>query len=132
MAQRRADAKPVEEEVAPVEEEAAPVEEEVAPVEEEAIPVEEEAAPVEEEAAPVEEEAIPVKEEVAPVEEEADRGELQNRTLSIINNHPEGIRLVEIGEELDVAWQALTPLVRNLVESDKVVKIDNLYFPADA
>jgi predicted transcriptional regulator len=59
-----------------------------------------------------------------------DREKLQNQMLSIINSHPDGIRLVDIGEELSVAWRSLIPLARNLVESNQVTKIDVLYYPA--
>lgn len=140
MQQRRAgvppEAPPVKEEAVPEVEEEVPVEAAAPaePAEEEAPPAEEETAPKVEAEVPVEEtlpveeeEAPPVEKEVAPLEE---REELQNRMLSIINSRPDGIRLVDIGEELSVAWRSLIPLARNLVESGQVAKVDILYYPA--
>jgi nucleoid DNA-binding protein len=132
MQQRRAgvpqEAPPVKEEAAPEVEEEVPVEAAVPaePAEEEAPPVEEEATPEVEEEVPVEA-AVPVEKEAAPAEE---REELQNRMLSTISSRPNGIRLVDIGEELSVAWRSLIPLARNLVESGQVAKVDVLYYPA--
>jgi uncharacterized coiled-coil DUF342 family protein len=129
---------PVAEEETPPTEPAAPEVEEVsaeetAPVAEEEAPPTEPAAPVFEVAPPVEEEAIPVEEEV-PDEEtvsaEGDRGELQDKMLSLINSHAAGLKLVDLGEELGVPWRSLIPLARNLVESDQVTKVDVFYYPA--
>ena len=52
------------------------------------------------------------------------------RVLSAIQTHPDGIRLVEIGNELGVDWRGLIGVVRSLVDEGKVEKIDNTYYPA--
>ena len=52
------------------------------------------------------------------------------RVLRVIQDHPEGIRLVEIGNELGVDWRGLIGVVRALVDEGRVEKIDNVYYPA--
>jgi len=52
------------------------------------------------------------------------------RVLSVIQNHPEGIRLVEIGNELGIDWRGLTGIVRSLVDDGKVERIESTYYPA--
>ena len=131
---------PVAEEEVPPTEVAAPEVEEL-PVEETAPAEEEEAlpsratSPVVEVALPVEDEAIPVEEEVSEEETasaEGDREELQNQMLSLINSHADGLKLVDLGEELGVPWRSLVLLARNLVESGQVTKVDVFYYPADS
>ena len=52
-----------------------------------------------------------------------------NRVLEVIAKHPEGIRLVDIGNELGVDWRGLIATVKPLVDEDRVEKIDSLYYP---
>jgi len=52
------------------------------------------------------------------------------RVLAVVQAHPEGIRLVEIGNELGVDWRGLIAVVRALVDEGAVEKIDNEYYPA--
>jgi hypothetical protein len=86
---------------------------------------------------------VPVEEPtwIIPEEEPADEvtaGEDQGvraypdaeRVLTVIHAHPDGIRLVEIGNELGVDWRGLIAVVRSLMDEGKAEKIDNTYYPA--
>ena len=54
---------------------------------------------------------------------------LEERVLEVITRHPEGIRLVDIGNDLGVDWRSLLGISRTIVEEDKVERIDNRYYP---
>ena len=54
---------------------------------------------------------------------------LEERVLDVITRHPEGIKLVDIGNNLGVDWRSLLGISRTIVEEDKVERIDNLYYP---
>jgi hypothetical protein len=78
-------------------------------------------AGVVEESAPepvAEEETV---EEVAPSPED--------QIVEVVGRHPEGIRLVDIGNELGVDWRGLIGAIKPLVDEGRVEKIDNLYYP---
>ncbi len=78
-------------------------------------------------AAVVEEVAAAVE---APSEVETARPlPLEKRVLEVIARRPQGIRLVDIGNELGVDWRSLLGVSRTIVEEDKVERIDNLYYP---
>ena len=64
-------------------------------------------------------EEIEVAAEAAPSPEE--------QVLKVIARYPEGIKLVDIGNELGVDWRSLIGVVKQL--EDRVEKIDNLYYP---
>jgi len=53
----------------------------------------------------------------------------EDQILEVVARHPEGIRLVDIGNELGVDWRSLIGSVKPLVDEDRVEKIDNLYYP---
>jgi hypothetical protein len=76
-------------------------------------------AVVAETAAPVE--AQPEGETVRPLP-------LEERVLEVIARHAEGIRLVDIGNDLGVDWRSLLGISRTIVDEDKVERIDNLYY----
>ena len=72
-----------------------------------------------------------VAEERLP-EKEAATGEVEGKEeeiLEIIARHAEGIRLVDIGNEMGVDWRALIGVTRSLVDSGRVEKIESLYYP---
>jgi len=48
--------------------------------------------------------------------------------FAVIVEHPEGIKLVDIGTELKTEWRGLIGLARSLVESGRVEKRKNCYF----
>ena len=72
-------------------------------------------------------------EEVAPqpaAEEEAVEESVfssADGVLEVIAKRPEGIRLVDIGNELGVDWRGLIGAVKTLVDENRIDKIDNLY-----
>jgi len=49
----------------------------------------------------------------------------------IISRHPDGIRLVDMGNELGVNWRGLIGPTKSLVDQDRVEKIDNVYYPKE-
>ncbi|MFQ5904538.1 MAG: hypothetical protein ACE5JO_12710, partial [Candidatus Binatia bacterium] len=53
----------------------------------------------------------------------------EEKVLEVIASHPEGIRLVDIGNELGVDWRTLLGISRSIMDEGKVEKIDNLYYP---
>ncbi|MBI1927525.1 hypothetical protein HYR99_25195 [Candidatus Poribacteria bacterium] len=69
-----------------------------------------------------------VKAEPVPTEEERTFSPA-NRISEVIANHPEGIRLVDIGNELGVEWRSLIGTVTSLLDEGSIYKIDNLYYP---
>jgi len=56
-------------------------------------------------------------------------GETARRVLSVIRAHSEGIRLVEIGDELGVDWRLLTFHVNRLLQHGLIRKEDRRYYP---
>lgn len=54
---------------------------------------------------------------------------VEEEILNIVAGHPEGIRLIDIGNELGIDWRTLIGASRSLVDEDKIEKIDNLYYP---
>lgn len=55
--------------------------------------------------------------------------ETARRVLSVIQAHSEGIRLVEIGEELGVNWRLLIVHVNDLLQRGLIRKEDRKYYP---
>lgn len=75
-----------------------------------------------------------IKEEKTEEEKNSEEEKEQETTdeekiLRIVSEHPDGIRLVDIGNELGVDWRTLIPAVRSLVDTGKVEKINNTYYP---
>ena len=102
-------------------------------VEEEAVsqPAVEVEVEVEEETVAEEKEETAGKEEESlppPIAEEVEPS-LEARILETVTKHSEGIKLVDIGNELGVDWRGLIGGIKSLVDEDKVEKIDNLYYP---
>lgn len=71
--------------------------------------------------------------EAAPAEEEVEAEEAaqKERIFAVVQRHPEGMRIVDIGNELGVDWRSLTRIVRSLVEEREIERIDNMYFPVE-
>ena len=59
--------------------------------------------------------------EAAPSDEE--------KVLEVISRYPEGIRLVDIGNELGMDWRILIGPSKSLVDAGRVEKIENMYYP---
>ena len=72
------------------------------------------------------EEAVTAEEEVG-AEEPAQK----ERVFFAIQRHPEGLSIVDIGNELGVDWRSLTGVVRFLVEERKIERIDSMYYPGE-
>lgn len=53
------------------------------------------------------------------------------RILRVLRAHPEGIRLVDIGNELGVDWRGLITFTKSLLDEGKIEKIDHLYYSAE-
>ena len=89
-------------------------------------PVVEEAAPE-----PVAEEVVVEEAAPEPVAEEEEKADLspKDQIVGVVTGHPEGIRLVDIGNELGVDWRSLIGSIKPLVDEARVEKIDNLYYP---
>jgi hypothetical protein len=54
----------------------------------------------------------------------------QERILQVLKAHPDGIRLVDIGNQLGVDWRGLIAPTKSLLDEGKVEKIDYLYYLA--
>ena len=52
-----------------------------------------------------------------------------NRILRVIEKHPEGIKLVDLGNALGVNWRTLIGPVGSLLEEEKIGKVDSIYYP---
>jgi len=68
-------------------------------------------------------EKLPKKTKI--VEELSDK----EQVLMLIKEHPEGIKLTEIGAELGKDWRWYIPTVKELIEENKIRKEENLYYP---
>lgn len=68
-----------------------------------------------------------VKEEA---EEAFEEGEIKDRVLRVIQAHPGGIKLVEIGKVLGIAFIRATKPLQELLAEVKVTKRDKEYLPA--
>jgi hypothetical protein len=55
---------------------------------------------------------------------------LERQVLRVIQNHPDGIRTVDVGNELGVDWRALLGVIRRLLEDGAVERIDQQWYPA--
>jgi hypothetical protein len=66
--------------------------------------------------------AVDTEQEKKPLNE-------QDRVLQVIEAHPDGIRLVDIGNQLGVDWRGLIGTTKSLLDGGKIEKIDYLYYP---
>ena len=49
--------------------------------------------------------------------------------LAVISKYPDGIRLIDIGNEVGVDWRTLITPAKALVDGGRVEKIENMYYP---
>ncbi len=83
-----------------------------------------EVKPVEE---AIEEEAI--KEEAIEEEEFGEREELRENILDLLDETPDGLRMVEIADHLGISnWRSLIPVMRELLDEGEVRKEDSTYY----
>ncbi len=66
---------------------------------------------------------------VSPEPVPADDLSTEERVKAVIAKYPEGVKLVDIGNELGVDWRGLIGVVKTLVDDYKIDKIDSLYYP---
>lgn len=66
---------------------------------------------------------------VEPFPAEEAEPSAEDLVLEVVAKHPEGIRLVDIGEELNLDWRGLIGPVKALWDEDRLEKVDNLYYP---
>ena len=87
----------------------------------------EEPAGVDEKPEPLETAEKDVPEEPAELEEpEEDR---QEEIVSLLEENPEGLRMVEIAEKLGIEnWRSLIPVMRELLDNGSVKKEESTYF----
>ena len=86
--------------------------------------------PVEVEAA-VEAETVEEAMEEAVEEEEVEYGELKDQILDLLDENPDGLRMVEIADSLDIpSWRSLIPVMRELLDEGEVTKEDSTYYIA--
>jgi len=63
-----------------------------------------------------------------PAEPEEKRAAEGEQILRVLRAHPEGIRLVDIGNELGVDWRSLITSTKRLLDEGRIEKIDHLYY----
>lgn len=52
--------------------------------------------------------------------------------LQVVRSHPEGIWIVDLGNELGVDWRMLAGLTRELLEAGEVGRLEQHYFAVEA
>lgn len=65
-----------------------------------------------------------------PIEEagQEEDGRQVERILAVIQHHPEGVSITEIGNELGVNWRSLIAILVSLVKKRRIEKIDTMYY----
>jgi DNA-binding IclR family transcriptional regulator len=53
------------------------------------------------------------------------------RLLAVIQRHPEGVSIVDIGNELGVDWRSLIATLQPLEEERKIERINTMYYPGE-
>lgn len=56
---------------------------------------------------------------------------LEDQVLQVVQRHPGGIRLVEIGNELGMNWRLLIGPSKALVDAARIEKVEKTYYPVD-
>ena len=63
------------------------------------------------------------------VEEETGFEGLNDQILDLLDENPDGLRMVEIAEHLDIpSWRSLIPVMRELLDEGDVTKEDSTYY----
>ena len=53
------------------------------------------------------------------------------RLLAVIQRHPAGVSIVDIGNELGVDWRSLIATLQPLEEERKIERINTMYYPRE-
>jgi hypothetical protein len=56
---------------------------------------------------------------------------LEAEVLRVITRHPEGVRALDIGNELGVDWRRVPPVARRLVEHEMAEEIAHEFYPIE-
>ena len=56
--------------------------------------------------------------------------DLDTRVLTVIGRHPDGVRALDVGNELGVDWRRILEATRNLVAAGAVEQVDQHFYPA--
>ena len=56
--------------------------------------------------------------------------DLDARVLTVIARHPDGVRALDVGNELGVDWRRVLEATRNLVAAGAVEQVDQNFYPA--
>jgi hypothetical protein len=67
----------------------------------------------------------------APEAAPASKPGRRERVLGIVRGHEDGIRLVDIGNELGVDWRTLVGITKSLLVEGAIEKLDCLYYPVE-
>ncbi len=97
---------------------------------EEAIEEKKPEEPPEEEIAEEEKPEEPLEEEPEEAfEEEATERDVDEEVLTLLEEHPDGLKMVEIADALGVDnWRSMIPIIRQLLDDEEIEKIDSTYF----
>jgi predicted transcriptional regulator len=63
--------------------------------------------------------------------QQTEEGVQAARILAVIQRHPEGVSIVDIGNELGVDWRSLITALQPLVEERKIERINTVYYPGE-
>jgi len=55
--------------------------------------------------------------------------DLDARVLTVIARHPDGVRALDVGNELGVDWRRVLEATRNLVAAGAVEQVDQNFYP---
>jgi len=56
--------------------------------------------------------------------------DLDARVLGVIARHPDGVRALDVGNELGVDWRRVLEATRNLVAAGAVEQVEQNFYPA--
>jgi len=83
----------------------------------------------------IEEEVRPVKKAIEEIEEEGApeevEGGLKDRILDVLEDKPDGLKMVEIANKLGIEnWRSLISIMRVLLDENRIKKEDSTYYAA--
>ena len=68
---------------------------------------------------------------VVPPAEKAAADALEVEVLRVIERHPEGVRAVDIGNELGVDWRRVPAIALRLVERARIEQVNHEFYPVE-
>lgn len=73
---------------------------------------------------------LPLKELLEKIRVE-ESSSYYDQILNLLKENPNGLKLTEMGEELNVAWQQLIPSANLLLKQERVTKEKKVYYPQE-